>query len=122
MDDAADIRLQLLVEYLKGESGGPDDQGFSAQCTALVVLGNSLDIPKKSQDDLKSSVRSQCAFMYIEHLFAVAEAIQFSNDMGPSAITSTNPLTERTLEIGASPHITWSDRSSSFDVAATADA
>jgi len=57
MDDAADIRLQLLVEYLKGESGGPDDQGFSAQCSALVVLGNSLDIPKKSQDDLKSSKR-----------------------------------------------------------------
>jgi DNA polymerase delta subunit 2 len=56
MDDALEIRLQLLVEYLKGETGGPQDQSFSAQCSALIVLGNSLDIPRKSQDDLKNSV------------------------------------------------------------------
>lgn len=55
-DDSTDVRLQLFVEYIKAESGGPSEQAASRRCSALVILGNSLDVPRRSQDDLKSSV------------------------------------------------------------------
>lgn len=48
----------MLVEYLKGESGGDEEQASSRECGALVVLGNSLDIPRRTADDLKNSVRA----------------------------------------------------------------
>lgn len=55
-EDGADIRLQMLVEYLKGESGGAEDQSSSMECSALVILGNSLDVPRRSADDAKNAV------------------------------------------------------------------
>lgn len=55
-DDDADLRLQMLIEYLKGESGGEEDQKASGECQMLVVLGNSLDVPKRTADDAKNAV------------------------------------------------------------------
>lgn len=53
----ADVRLQLLIEYLKGESGGEDEQAGSKDVECVVVLGNSLDAPRKGADDVRNSVR-----------------------------------------------------------------
>jgi len=55
-EDAADIRLQMLVEYLKGESGGAEEQRSSMECIALIILGNSLDVPRRIADDAKNAV------------------------------------------------------------------
>lgn len=52
-----DLSLQLLIEYLKGESGGEEDQKASREIGRLVILGNSLDVPKRAMDDLKGTVR-----------------------------------------------------------------
>ncbi|KAF8321416.1 DNA polymerase alpha/epsilon subunit B-domain-containing protein [Cantharellus anzutake] len=60
-EEASDIRLQLLIEYLQGEMGGEEEQGLSRQCRALIILGNSIDVPKKSQDDPKASKRYSTA-------------------------------------------------------------
>ncbi|KAF8305344.1 hypothetical protein DL93DRAFT_358754 [Clavulina sp. PMI_390] len=54
---SAELRLQMLVEYLKGEFGGEEDQKMSKECGAVVILGNSLDIPRKSADDAKNAKR-----------------------------------------------------------------
>ncbi|KAL4074533.1 DNA polymerase alpha/epsilon subunit B-domain-containing protein [Scleroderma yunnanense] len=39
---SADSYLQMLVEYLSGEAGGPDDQILASQITRLIIAGNSL--------------------------------------------------------------------------------
>ena len=85
-DDSTDMRLQLLVEYLKAESGGPSEQDASRRCSALVILGNSLDVPKRSQEDMKGSVRS------LQHLTGILtenaglETVQRTNNMGSSTV------------------------------------
>ena len=38
----SDAQIQMLVEYLTGESGGQGDQISASQITRLVILGNSL--------------------------------------------------------------------------------
>ena len=55
-EDVADIRLQMLIEYLKGESGGLEERNSSMECSALLILGNSLDVPRRSADDAKNAV------------------------------------------------------------------
>lgn len=62
-EDAADIRLQMLVEYLKGESGVAEEQAASLECGALVILGNSLDVPRRTADDAKNSVSRRLLFI-----------------------------------------------------------
>lgn len=32
----------MIVEYLSGETGGPDDQMLASQITRLIIAGNSL--------------------------------------------------------------------------------
>lgn len=39
---ASDAQMQMLVEYLTGEGGGPDDAGIASRITRLIVAGNSL--------------------------------------------------------------------------------
>lgn len=46
----------MLIEYLKGESGGPEDQQASSEVKALVILGNSVDVPRRAMDDAKTAV------------------------------------------------------------------
>jgi hypothetical protein len=55
-EHSADIRLQMLIEYLKGESGGSEDQQASSEVKALVILGNSIDVPRRATDDSKNAV------------------------------------------------------------------
>ncbi len=55
-EETSDIRLQMLTEFLQGEMGGDEELETSKQCSALIILGNSIDVPKRSQDDLKASV------------------------------------------------------------------
>jgi DNA polymerase delta subunit 2 len=59
-EDAADIRLQMLIEYFKGESGGAEERSSSMECSALFILGNSLDVPRRSADDAKNAVSLIC--------------------------------------------------------------
>ncbi|TFY54896.1 hypothetical protein EVJ58_g8586 [Rhodofomes roseus] len=37
----ADAQIQMLVEYLTGEAGGPDDQATCSRISRLVIAGNS---------------------------------------------------------------------------------
>lgn len=39
---SADAHIQMIVEYLSGETGGPDDQMLASQITRLIIAGNSL--------------------------------------------------------------------------------
>ncbi|KAI0262892.1 hypothetical protein BC834DRAFT_889496 [Gloeopeniophorella convolvens] len=39
---ASEAQLQMLVEYVTGESGNPEGQSFASQISRLIVLGNSL--------------------------------------------------------------------------------
>ncbi|KAG6334004.1 hypothetical protein ID866_5087 [Astraeus odoratus] len=41
-DSPADAQIQLLVEYLAGETGGSDDCKLASQITRLIIAGNSL--------------------------------------------------------------------------------
>ena len=63
-EDSSEIRLQMLVEYLKGESGGDEEQASSSECKALIVLGNSLDIPRRTADDAKNAVRTPFSYTH----------------------------------------------------------
>ncbi|KAH7930878.1 hypothetical protein BV22DRAFT_999682 [Leucogyrophana mollusca] len=38
----ADAQIQMLVEFLAGEVGGPEDQKLAAQISRLIIAGNSL--------------------------------------------------------------------------------
>ncbi|KZT65450.1 hypothetical protein DAEQUDRAFT_759330 [Daedalea quercina L-15889] len=38
----ADAQIQMLVEYLTGEAGGPDDQAICSRISRLIIAGNSL--------------------------------------------------------------------------------
>lgn len=38
----SDGQIQMLVEYLTGEEGGPNDQVSAAQISRLFVLGDSM--------------------------------------------------------------------------------
>ena len=37
-----DFRIQMLLEYLTGEGGGPQEQHASSQISRLIIAGNSL--------------------------------------------------------------------------------
>nr|WRH23603.1 DNA polymerase delta subunit 2 [Naematelia aurantialba] len=47
----ADLKAQLLVEWLTGESGGISDQQDSSRVTRLILAGNSLTTPIRGEDD-----------------------------------------------------------------------
>ncbi|WVQ78160.1 hypothetical protein IAT38_000241 [Cryptococcus sp. DSM 104549] len=47
----ADLKAELLVEWLMGESGGPADQLDGGRIARLVLAGNSLTLPVKGEDD-----------------------------------------------------------------------
>ncbi len=38
----ADAQIQMMVEYLTGEGGGPDNQVAASQISRLIIAGNSL--------------------------------------------------------------------------------
>ncbi|KAI6038987.1 DNA polymerase alpha/epsilon subunit B-domain-containing protein [Pisolithus marmoratus] len=38
---SGEAQVQMLVEYLTGETGGPDDQKLASQVTRLIIAGNS---------------------------------------------------------------------------------
>lgn len=46
----ADAQIQMLVEYLTGEVGGPDDQQLASQITRLIIAGNSLSLAEYSEE------------------------------------------------------------------------
>ncbi|CAK9780848.1 unnamed protein product [Cutaneotrichosporon oleaginosum] len=41
-----DMKAQLLVEWLMGEGGGPEDQSIAKRIARLVLVGNSLAVPE----------------------------------------------------------------------------
>ncbi|CAD6578096.1 MAG: hypothetical protein TREMPRED_002110 [Tremellales sp. Tagirdzhanova-0007] len=47
-----DLKAELLVEWLMGESGGPD-QLDGARIARLILAGNSLTMPVRGEDDKK---------------------------------------------------------------------
>jgi DNA polymerase delta subunit 2 len=40
----------MLVEYLTGEAGGPEDQQLASQITRLIIAGNSLSLAEYSEE------------------------------------------------------------------------
>jgi hypothetical protein len=40
----------MLVEYLTGEAGGPEDQQLASQISRLIIAGNSLSLVEYSED------------------------------------------------------------------------
>lgn len=46
----ADAQIQMLVEYLAGEAGGPDDQQLASQITRLIIAGNSLSLAEYNEE------------------------------------------------------------------------
>ncbi|KAH7889789.1 DNA polymerase alpha/epsilon subunit B-domain-containing protein [Phlebopus sp. FC_14] len=49
-ESPADAQIQILVEYLTGEVGGPEDQKLASQITRLVIAGNSLSIVPEGEN------------------------------------------------------------------------
>ncbi|KAG2077774.1 hypothetical protein BDR04DRAFT_423814 [Suillus decipiens] len=47
----ADAQIQMLVEYLTGEAGGPEDQQLASQITRLIIAGNSLSLAEYGEED-----------------------------------------------------------------------
>jgi len=47
---SADAQIQMLVEYLTGEAGGPEDQQLASQITRLIIAGNSLSLAEYSEE------------------------------------------------------------------------
>ncbi|KAJ8579832.1 hypothetical protein M405DRAFT_802452, partial [Rhizopogon salebrosus TDB-379] len=47
---SADAQIQMLVEYLTGEAGGPEDQQLASQISRLIIAGNSLSLVEYSED------------------------------------------------------------------------
>ena len=37
----SDAQIQMLIEYLTGEAGGPNDQVSASQISRLIIAGNS---------------------------------------------------------------------------------
>ncbi|KAG9015471.1 hypothetical protein FRB94_000076 [Tulasnella sp. JGI-2019a] len=53
--DATDMSLQLLVEYLASEAGGVEDQSSSSEISRLVIVGNSVvPVISAEEEDTKS--------------------------------------------------------------------
>ncbi|GAA5856203.1 hypothetical protein JCM8547_000817 [Rhodosporidiobolus lusitaniae] len=50
-DQVADVRAEMLVEYLLGEAGGDEDQDDAVKVTRLILAGNSLAQPDVSLTD-----------------------------------------------------------------------
>ncbi|KZV65840.1 hypothetical protein PENSPDRAFT_111792 [Peniophora sp. CONT] len=50
---ASDAQMQMVVEYLTGEGGGPDDAGVASRITRLIVAGNSLAPIEPTEDGPK---------------------------------------------------------------------
>ncbi|KAG2349360.1 hypothetical protein BDR05DRAFT_994410 [Suillus weaverae] len=46
----ADAQIQMLVEYLTGEVGGPEDQRLASQITRLIIAGNSLSLVEYDEE------------------------------------------------------------------------
>ena len=46
-----ELRLQLAVEHILAESGGPGDQALSSQISRVVIVGNSMLV---GEDHLQS--------------------------------------------------------------------
>ncbi|KAG1756254.1 DNA polymerase alpha/epsilon subunit B-domain-containing protein [Suillus paluster] len=46
----ADAQIQMLVEYLTGEAGGPEDQQLASQITRLIIAGNSLSLAEYGEE------------------------------------------------------------------------
>lgn len=40
----------MLVEYLTGEAGGPEDQQLASQITRLIIAGNSLSLEEYNEE------------------------------------------------------------------------
>ncbi|WWC85235.1 uncharacterized protein L201_000096 [Kwoniella dendrophila CBS 6074] len=49
----ADLKCELLVEWLTGESGGIPDQSDGSRIARLIMAGNSLTQPVRGEDDKK---------------------------------------------------------------------
>ncbi|OAX36419.1 hypothetical protein K503DRAFT_695182 [Rhizopogon vinicolor AM-OR11-026] len=45
-----DAQIQMLVEYLTGEVGGPEDQQLASQISRLIIAGNSLSLAEYGED------------------------------------------------------------------------
>lgn len=45
-----ELRLQLLIEHILAESGGPNDQKFGSEISRVIIVGNSLLV---GEDHLK---------------------------------------------------------------------
>ncbi len=61
-----DAQIQMLVEYLVGEQGGPEDQAATSRISRLIIAGNSMvsmNIPRtcevNAEGDIKKTVRFQ---------------------------------------------------------------
>ncbi|KAL7422155.1 DNA polymerase delta small subunit Cdc1 [Cryptotrichosporon argae] len=52
-DTPADMKSQLLVEWLMGESGGLQEKVDASRIARLILAGNSLTAPVKGLDDRK---------------------------------------------------------------------
>lgn len=76
-DDMAEMRLQLLVEFLTSETGGPDSQDASARISRLVIAGNSLVAPNRTLEDTKNSVHILPIYLPLTMLtiFSIAETV-----------------------------------------------
>ncbi|KAG1843556.1 DNA polymerase alpha/epsilon subunit B-domain-containing protein [Suillus subalutaceus] len=46
----ADAQIQMLVEYLTGEAGGPEDQQLASRITRLIIAGNSLSLAEYGEE------------------------------------------------------------------------
>ncbi|KAF2763886.1 hypothetical protein EJ03DRAFT_346565 [Teratosphaeria nubilosa] len=59
-DEGDTLPLDLLLEYLLGESGTPADQASAAQITRLILAGNSLShaSPIPSREDIATAKKS----------------------------------------------------------------
>ncbi|KAH7915994.1 hypothetical protein BJ138DRAFT_1109137 [Hygrophoropsis aurantiaca] len=48
---SADSQIQMLIEFLSGEIGGPEDQKLAAQISRLIIAGNSLSPVISNEED-----------------------------------------------------------------------
>ncbi|ORY25755.1 DNA polymerase alpha/epsilon subunit B-domain-containing protein [Naematelia encephala] len=64
----ADLKAQLLVEWLTGESGGTSDQQDGSRVARLILAGNSLTTPISGEDDKKPKrFNSSAKALYPSH-------------------------------------------------------
>lgn len=70
----ADAQIQMLVEYLTGEAGGPDDQTLVSQISRLIIAGNAfapLGLGENDADDKKPVSMIVVVFICDAHLLAL---------------------------------------------------